>query len=324
MKKFISFLYLFLLTSSLFSQNYFKGIICDIKTKQPIPYCNIYIQGKTGSISNENGKCLLEINSATEKDSITISNILYYKKHIPVVNLSKQRENDTIFLTPKTYELDEVIVTNKKCKEVELGVKKIRLGGRDARQVCVRPMRGYVEKVAVFIENKFSKLKKVKLKSVRFNITDNSKTGFLFKVHIYDINNKSFPGKELLLDNVIRKFPMTKGWVEIDLSTYGIVMPPKGLFVAIEFLDYYIPRLEELVALDLPYSWRRDSSEYFKELDRLDQNKTWLLLQQSQYKHKKYLTYFYGVKRGWVRKITRRKDTVIDNACISAKFCITK
>ncbi len=101
------------MSNIIYAQNY---TILDKQNKQIIPFVNIkYIGTEKGVYSNVMGVFNLEQNIS---DSISISSIGYYSTKIPVLNI-----RDSIFLTPKTEALNEVIVTNKR-KEKEIGLHK--------------------------------------------------------------------------------------------------------------------------------------------------------------------------------------------------------
>ncbi len=323
MRKTLIFIIPLLITTNLFSQNYLRGVLVDIRNKQPIPYCNVYIKNRVGTTTNQKGQFLLDIRAVKDKDSLTISNILYHKKQIPMVALLKEAWSDTLFLSPKVYILPQVNVRKGNCRVVERGVKRRRFLSN--RHITIRPSKVGASKVAVFIENNFPKWKNVQLKSVKYNILDKSKTGHLFRVHVYAVDkNRFIPGKELLLDNVIEKFPMTDGWVEVDLSTYNIKMPSKGIFIAIEFLDYYVPKVEELMSMGKMQRKAITKAQfraYRKEMANIKREDVWLLLKKTEYKHRKLLTWFYNIN-GWRRDLPYDKKSLVDNACIAAKFCI--
>lgn len=79
-------------------------IILDSLNKKPIIDVNVYITGtKEGAITNEDGKV-----SVIKKDTtITISHISYNKKKKKFSEI-----NDTIYLIPKVFELNEVVIHN--------------------------------------------------------------------------------------------------------------------------------------------------------------------------------------------------------------------
>ena len=87
-----------------------KGIVVDKKSHQPIPYASIYTKNaKTvlGAMSDENGLFSLDFPFQT----LFFSHINYEKTEIKKENL-----RDTIFLTPASVLLSEVLVSNKQPK----------------------------------------------------------------------------------------------------------------------------------------------------------------------------------------------------------------
>lgn len=93
------------MTQQLMSQK--SGVIVDKESRQPIPYVSIYTKNAEtvlGAISNENGKFSLEFPFQT----LFFSHINYEK-----IELRKESIGDTVFLTPSTVLLNEVVVNNK-------------------------------------------------------------------------------------------------------------------------------------------------------------------------------------------------------------------
>lgn len=96
------FLLLAVLTLQLsFSQNRFQGIILDQETKTPIEYVDIYNK-KDYTTSNEEGKFLF----VSDNDSLKVG-ILGYNT---VSSTFKEQKSDTILLTKKVQNLDEVVI----------------------------------------------------------------------------------------------------------------------------------------------------------------------------------------------------------------------
>ncbi len=107
--KFFLQLFMFFLSISVFSQEILKGIILDETTKEPLPFATIYIfPSQKYTITNEDG--LFEIKENIKFDSIQISYIGFNTKFI---SLSYLKNNEKVFLLPKTFELDEVVINSK-------------------------------------------------------------------------------------------------------------------------------------------------------------------------------------------------------------------
>jgi len=109
------FVLLLLISSQTWSQtNKIRGVIKDSRTLQPISYVSIYSENElrnnsTGSISNENGEFTITINVQSK---IVFSHINYEPFSIESNGNLKE-----ILLNPKTYILDEIVISNEKPKD---------------------------------------------------------------------------------------------------------------------------------------------------------------------------------------------------------------
>jgi len=96
-----------------------KGIIVDKVTHQPIPYVSIYTKDGDaihGAMSNEQGGFLLDFTFKT----LFFSHINYEKVEIQKVNV-----RDTIYLTPTSVLLGEIVVSNKEPRWIPRILKEI-------------------------------------------------------------------------------------------------------------------------------------------------------------------------------------------------------
>lgn len=102
---------LFFISNLVWAQNNkIAGIIKDAETLLPISYVNIYTEAElknnsTGSISNENGEFVVDAG----KNKTTFSHINYEPYSVEINESSKE-----VFLVPKNYILDEIVVSNEK------------------------------------------------------------------------------------------------------------------------------------------------------------------------------------------------------------------
>ncbi|WNH08165.1 carboxypeptidase-like regulatory domain-containing protein [Thalassobellus suaedae] len=93
-----------------FSQESINAKILDSTSQKPIPFATISINDNSGVISNNNGEFLLYLNKkVSKKDSLTIGCLGYESKHF----LAKTFHDSIVLLSPKSIELDEVLVSNK-------------------------------------------------------------------------------------------------------------------------------------------------------------------------------------------------------------------
>jgi hypothetical protein len=94
-----------------FSQDAYKGIIKDSKSKFPVPYASIKVKNKTTqSIANADGRFSLPSGVFNDRDTIIISCVGYSPKSVVVKNIGV---SFVVFLTPRTYQLNDVNITSK-------------------------------------------------------------------------------------------------------------------------------------------------------------------------------------------------------------------
>lgn len=92
------------------SQESISAKILDSISQKPIPYATISSSNNFGVISNANGEFLMYLrNKTTTQDSIHIRCLGYDTKSF----LIKTFVDSLVFLSPKSIELDEVLVSNK-------------------------------------------------------------------------------------------------------------------------------------------------------------------------------------------------------------------
>src|SRR5665647_572371 len=112
----ITLVTILLTNNSIFSQSNSEIIVIDSLTRQPIPYVSIaFTESKNGTYSNNAG-----IFSKPIGNTIYMSCVGYHSKYASVSSLT-----DTILLTPKLYEIPEIIISkNSKPKDLEIGYAK--------------------------------------------------------------------------------------------------------------------------------------------------------------------------------------------------------
>ncbi|WP_136669127.1 carboxypeptidase-like regulatory domain-containing protein [Flavobacterium sp. H122] len=203
---------------SLFSQ--VKGKVVDVNNN-PIAYVNIWVQNETiGTTSDEDGSFYLPV----KEDKVLIFSAIGFEKVF-----IKSSEAALVKMKSMTYELNEVVVLNKKeTKEVEIGMptsfsQAFENGPKtDARffpyNAKVKKNR-YIKKVSIFTEN-------------------NLETATV-KIHFYAVNSEGLPGEELLSKDLIVQVKKGSRKTYFDVSNRNIVFPREGLFVSVErlFID---------------------------------------------------------------------------------------
>jgi len=319
------------------SQSNIVGVLIDFKTKEAIPYSNIFVKNnpRVGVISNEFGEFALSYNYKKD-DTIIISNIVYQEIQVSISKWSKiPAVIDTIYLKPKSISLSSVVIKGTKTKIRELGVKKVKF-------IADRNMQFGMDGqpfIAVYIENSFSKKKDVFLKSAHYYLINESSKDYLYKVHIYAVDSNTFnPGKELLNANIVKKYPKSKGWVKVDLSAYNIKLPDNGFYIGIECLNsIYITNdtlfsknvcsnktinIFKATNIELTKKEKTEKLKKIKSFGLFDKQRPYI--QATEYKSSKNLTWYkfsFGTKQ-WNREIPKFKNYVTDNACIYGKFYV--
>lgn len=213
--KYIIFLYL--ISCSLSAQ--IKGVVKDSISGEPIPFVNIWVENETvGTTSEANGSFFLD---ASKQKNIVFSVLGYEKKTI------KGSEITSVNLKPTAYELDEIIVLNKKqTKKTEIGnIKNAIFQSFDNGPKVEAKFFPY--------QSAYSKTKFIKEVTI---FTDSRIDSATIKIHFYSVDENGAPGKELVNKDFV--VTLKKGVLrhKFDVSHYDMVFPEKGLFVAYEKL----------------------------------------------------------------------------------------
>ncbi len=107
------------------------AVVKDSITQKAIPFASIYLNSRSGVVSNEEGRFRLLYETSKENDSLFISCMGYKTLSIPFSKV----EDSIFFLNPKTIELNSIILSNKQLdvkeilKEIQKGIpEKYELG----------------------------------------------------------------------------------------------------------------------------------------------------------------------------------------------------
>lgn len=197
-----------------------KGVVKDSVTGNPISYVSIWVENENiGTTSEENG----EFNIATtdKKKNLIFSALGYQKK------ICKVSEAQLVSLTPAAYELDEIVINNRKEKKhLEIGKTKNAVaeafdnGPRmDAKYFPYSP--------------DYKKTRWIKKAII---LTDSRVEDATIKFHLYGVDEKGFPGEELLSKDYIVTIKKGVTRCEVDLTDFNLEMPKTGVFVVFEKL----------------------------------------------------------------------------------------
>ena len=216
-ERFLSLL-LFITTISLSAQ--VKGIVKDNVTGKPIPFVNIWVENENiGTTTEIDGSFNIKING---KDKSIIISVLGYENQT-----LKQAEFMNIELTPKLYELNDVVVLMKRQS------KYLEIGNVDHTIMQAFDNGPKVEAKYFPYDSKYKKLKFIKKVTIHTDCRIDSAS---IKIRFFSVDSLGNPGYELLNRDFIVtiKKGVTKN--RFDVSEFNLTMPISGIFVAYEKL----------------------------------------------------------------------------------------
>lgn len=155
--------------------------IMDAHVNSLISFVNIGILNKNlGTVTDELGRFCLDFEPNSMHDSVSISMIGYHSIHVSVPNFI-DLNNSIIKLSPRIYDINEVIIKPKNYGEKILGItsntNKILAGFKDNKL-------GY--ECGIIMKSK----KSAYIKEVNFNISLCTYDSILYRLNIYEINDK--------------------------------------------------------------------------------------------------------------------------------------
>lgn len=217
MREKILILIFFIVSQIAFSQ--IKGVVKDSISGEPISYVNIWVENETiGTTSEADGRFSLEMN---QDKNIVFSVLGYEKKILNGTNVS------LVQLNPIAYELDEIIVVNKKqSRQIEIGnIKNAIFQSFDNGPKIEAKYFPYQD---TYIKTKY--IKEITI------FTDSRIDKATIKLHFYSVDENGAPGPELLTKDLIVN--LKKGVIKhhFPVADYDLVFPKNGLFVAYEKL----------------------------------------------------------------------------------------
>lgn len=216
---------------------------------QCIPFTYISDNNKNKWFTNEFGEA--EIETSSLQDTLHFQSLGFYTNSVSVQTLQAQ---DTIWLTPKTINLEEVTVSAKRVrlKSTSLGIKsrgneQNNFSGKtyEIKAFYIpndQKLNGYIQKVNVFI-------------------SDDGTPSSYFRVHIYDCDPLKFmPGKELTVKNVFMQGSMGNEWLQSNVADQYIKIPINGIFVGIEWLEHSSTEQHKKIIKGKDFSYEIDAN----------------------------------------------------------------
>jgi hypothetical protein len=213
---------LLILPLRLFSQT--GGTVSDKKTGAPIPYANIWVENQNiGTTSDLAGKFNF-------KEDILGKTLIMTAIGYENLNLIIKTNNLKIELTPRTYELEEIVALPK--KEIELVVDKFHVLTLITHKFSCE---GKPWMVAKYFEYANSYQQTPYLKKLRL-LTECETETAIFNLRLMYANEKGEPSNDILKKNLIVTAVKGTRRATVDLSDYHIPIPREGFFVAVEWL----------------------------------------------------------------------------------------
>lgn len=215
---------------SYFGYSQTKGVVKDSLTGSPISYVSVWVENENiGTTSEENGEFSINVN---EKNKNLIFSVLGYQK-----KMLKVSEAGIVLMSPASLELNEVFIVNKKeNRQIEIGkIKKLaeafdkgpRLDAKFFPYSEAYKKTKWIQKVTILTDSRI----------------DNS----TIKLHLYEVGENGYPGKELLAKDFIISIERGIHENKIDLSDLNLEMPQNGIFVAFERLIIEKNKLEKKI-----------------------------------------------------------------------------
>lgn len=237
----------FFVSNFCFSQ--IEAVIFDKETKEKISYVNIWIENENiGTTSNENGAFFID----NSKGEILVLSSLGYE----TMKINLKEVPSKIFLIPKSYELDEVIVSTKKENK-----EKIIGAFQDAEIGFYYATEKKPEiKARLFpFDSSYSKtpyFKKIKLRT--YSNIRNAK----FNVRLYSIGESGEPKNPIYEKNIIGIVKKGTKNIELDLSDLNITFPKDGIFISYEWL--IIPENEFKTSIPIKDSNKKIEKTFYE------------------------------------------------------------
>ncbi|MGA9270574.1 MAG: carboxypeptidase-like regulatory domain-containing protein, partial [Lutimonas sp.] len=206
-----------------------SGKVTDAETGKTLPYVNIGILNRErGTVTDIEGRFVLEFPEEFGKDTLRISSIGYQTIDLLIRNLRDQ-PSVSVALKEDIGELDEIVISAKGLKKKTLGNETQsrfmstgfsydQLGAEMGIKIKIRNQPTYVDAFNFFVShNRLS-------------------ASSVFRVNFYSVENGK-PGKNLLKNNIlVRIDPKETGPITVDLQNQNIVLTD-DVIVTLEWVD---------------------------------------------------------------------------------------
>lgn len=198
-----------------------KGIVKDSLSGGAIPYVSVWLENENiGTTSEENGEFVI---SVSDKSKNLVFSALGFKKKVV-----KASEAQVVNLAPSAVEIGEILISNnrKEKTQIEIGKTKNRIAEAfdngpkmDAKFFPFLPeykKTSWIKKATISVDSKIE--------------------GATIRIQLYGVDERGYPGEELLDKNYIVTLKKGINKQEVDLTEFNLEMPETGVFVVFERL----------------------------------------------------------------------------------------
>ncbi|WP_299990462.1 carboxypeptidase-like regulatory domain-containing protein [uncultured Pontibacter sp.] len=227
----ITFFFLFMASISYGQGLQIKGTVKNAAQQEAIPYVNIGIKKKNlGTASRPDGSFTLKLQAENQNDTLTFSAIGYNELSLPISTILSGGLT-TFELSEKTTALREVVISNK--------APKIKKFGTTSRNPLLYGSAETMHSEDISELGKYINLNKKtsEILSATVYLRSIKRDSASFRINLYK-NENGMPGERLIEKSIIRRLPLTKGWVTVPLEQYGLVVD-EDFFLGIEYLPEY-------------------------------------------------------------------------------------
>lgn len=220
------------IASTITAQN---PVIVDVQSKDVVPFATISFGDGRGTFASEDGRFAFSRKRYKDIDSLFISSIGYEEKSLSTLKLT-----DSIFLTPATNQLKEVVVTG--APKGKYKTKKIKPFTHQEINGCWLPT--VESELAVSFERYEGKKTKIAALQLPINAEaqykskGKAKVPTVYRVNFY-YNENGKPGAPILHPDIVFLIPSEadKSFL-LEIADENIFIPKNGLFAGIQVLGY--------------------------------------------------------------------------------------
>jgi|688.fasta_scaffold644117_1 hypothetical protein len=231
MKDFLTFIFILLFHNVSFNQT-LNGQIVELDDDIPIGYASLgVLHQNKGTVADSNGYFHFDLSNFSELDTLVISAIGFEKMEFLISHCKTILLNQEILrieLTPTTKELQEVIVTAGKYKNLITGNNI-----KSSMIIAGFQNRSLGAEMGTIL--KYNKEKKGLLTNLHFNVVANQSDTIKFRVNLYEIEN-GIPNESILNEPIYFYGTPTNGSITINVSERRIYLK-KDIFVTVELIE---------------------------------------------------------------------------------------